>query len=123
MYQDNPGLSNRARMAYPSHLAAGTGALLHAGNASMTCGPGGTRVGRFRESSGGQTDYQQEMEGTLQELSVHRVSSRNHGYKDDACTGTIPDTKVQPYCRSHDSKTRTRDPLLQLLTCSNTHLT
>jgi hypothetical protein len=30
-------------------------------------------MGRFRESSGGQTDYQQEVEGTLQEPSVHRV--------------------------------------------------
>ena len=96
MYQHNPGLGNRSRVAYPSHLAAGTGALLHSGNASMTCGPGGTRMSRFRKSSGGQTDYQQEVEGTLQELSVHRVSSRNHGYKDDTCPGRIPGTAVTP---------------------------
>jgi hypothetical protein len=39
----------------------------------MMSGPGGTSVGRFRQSSGGQTDRQQEVEGTLQEPSVHRV--------------------------------------------------
>jgi len=48
VYQDDSSLSNRARMAYPSHVAAGTGTLLYAGNVAMTSGPGGTRMGRFR---------------------------------------------------------------------------
>jgi hypothetical protein len=65
VYQDDSSLSNRARMTNPSHVPASTGTLLYAGNVAMTSGPGGTRMGRFRESSGGQTDYQQEVEGTL----------------------------------------------------------
>jgi hypothetical protein len=65
VYQDDSSLSNRARMSYPSHVPASTGTLLYPGNAAMTSGPGGTRMGRFRESSGGQTNHQQEVEGTL----------------------------------------------------------
>jgi hypothetical protein len=73
VHHDHSSFSNRACMTDTRHVPASTGTLLDAGDAGMPCGPGGTRMGRFRESSGGQTDYQQEVEGTLQELSVHRV--------------------------------------------------
>jgi hypothetical protein len=55
-------------------MPASVGILLDAGDVVMGW-PGGARMGRFRKSSGGQTNHCKEEKGALQKLSVHRALS------------------------------------------------
>ena len=65
VYHHNAGFRNWARMTHPSHVAASVGTFLHPGNVDMVSGPGRTSMGRFRKSSGGQTDHYHEVESAL----------------------------------------------------------
>ena len=104
--------SNRARVTQPSHVPASMCTLLETGDVSMVDGPSGTRMGRFRKSSGGQTDHHQEVEGTFQKLSVHRAFPLE----------TMAVKMIRPPEAGYQSNTvifepqslnRTRDPLLR----------
>jgi hypothetical protein len=68
-------------MAQLRHVPASVGSLLYVGNVgAMGSRMRGTCMGRFRESSGGQTKDQNKISDAPKKLSVHReLSSRNHG--------------------------------------------
>lgn len=72
--------SHRVGMPQLRHVPASMGGLLYMRDMSAVGGMRGTRMGRFRKSSGGQTKDQNKVRYAPQKLSVHReLSSRNHG--------------------------------------------
>jgi hypothetical protein len=78
--RDRRPLNHRVGVPQLRHVPASVRTLLYTGNVGAVGRVRGTRVGRFREGSGGQTKDQNKIMEALQKLSVHRaMSSRNHG--------------------------------------------
>ena len=78
--RDHRAQYDRVGVPQLRHVPASMRALLYMGDVGAMGRVRGTRMGRFRESSGGQTKDQYKMSDASKKLSVHRVlSSRNHG--------------------------------------------